>query len=146
MSKLFQLAAGALIAVGMSFAAQAADTTMKYKATLSSGEEVPPNPSTGKGNAELTLNTATKELTWNITFEGLSGDAVAAHIHGPADKGANAGVVVNLGTAGQPVKSPIAGKATLTDAQIADLNGGKHYVNIHTAMNKGGEIRGQIGK
>lgn len=146
MSKLFQLAAGTLIAVGMSFGAQAAEATAKYKATLSAAEEVPTNTSTGKGNAELTLNTATKELTWNITFQGLTGDAVAAHIHGPADKGANAGVVVSLVAAGQPVKSPLMGKATLTDAQIADLNAGKHYVNIHTPMNKGGEIRGQISK
>lgn len=145
MSKLFQLTAGALIAVGLSFGAHAADGTA-YKATLSSAEEVPPNPSTGKGAAEITLDAATKELSWNITFEGLTGDAVAAHIHGPADKGANAGVVVNLGVAGQPVKSPIVGKATLTDAQIADLNAGKHYVNIHTAAHKGGEIRGQIEK
>jgi hypothetical protein len=143
---LFKLAAGAVIAVGLSFAAHAADATMKYKATLSSGEEVPPNTSAGKGNADLTLNSATKELSWNISFEGLTGDAVAAHIHGPADKGANAGVVVNLGTAGQPVKSPLTGKATLTDAQIADLNAGKYYVNVHTAANKGGEIRGQVSK
>ena len=144
--KLFRFAASAVIAVGLSFAVHAADATMKYKATLSSGEEVPPNASTGKGNAELTLNSATKELSWNISFEGLSGDAVAAHIHGPADKGANAGVVVNFGTAGQPVKSPLTGKATLTDAQIADLNAGKYYVNIHTAANTGGEIRGQVSK
>lgn len=144
MSKLFKLTAGAVLAVGLSFAAHAAD--VKYKATLSSAEEVPPNPSTAKGQAEVTLNTETKELTWDISFEGLTGDAVAAHIHGPADKGANAGVVVNLGTAGQPVKSPLKGKATLTDAQIADLTAGKHYVNIHTPTNKGGEIRGQLMK
>lgn len=146
MSKLFQLAAGTLIAVGMSFGALAADATMKYTATMTSAEEVPPNASTGKGRAELTLNAATKELTWNVTWEGLTGDAVAAHIHGPADKGANAGVQVQLGVQGTPPKSPLTGKATLTDAQIADLNAGKFYVNIHTAMNKGGEIRGQIGK
>lgn len=144
MSRLFQLAAGALIAVGVSFAAQAAE--VKYRAALTSAEEVPPNPSTGKGNAEVTLNTDTKELTWNITWEGLTGDAVAAHIHGPADKGANAGVQVQLGVQGQPPKSPLTGKATLTDAQIADLNAGKLYVNIHTPMNKGGEIRGQLSK
>jgi hypothetical protein len=144
MSKLFQLAAGVVIAVGMSFSAQA--QSMKYTATMTSAEEVPPNASTGKGRAELTLNSATKELTWNITWEGLTGDAVAAHIHGPADKGANAGVQVQLGVQGTPPKSPLMGKATLTDAQIADLNAGKFYVNVHTPMNKGGEIRGQVSK
>ena len=40
--------------------------------------------------------------------------------------------------------SPIKGEATLTDAQIADLTGGKWYLNIHTAANRGGEIRGQV--
>ena len=42
--------------------------------------------------------------------------------------------------------SPIKGSATLTDAQAADLQAGKYYVNIHTAANKGGEIRGQVMK
>lgn len=144
MSKLLRLAAGTLVALGLACGAQAAETT--FKAALSSGEEVPPNTSTAHGEATVTLNSETKEISWNITFDGLSGDAIAAHIHGPADKGANAGVVVNLGMSGQPVKSPLTGTATLTDAQIADLEAGKHYVNIHTAMYKGGEIRGQIMK
>ena len=43
-----------------------------------------------------------------------------------------------------PTASPLSGTATLTDAQIADLNAGKWYVNVHTAANKGGEIRGQL--
>ena len=145
MSSMFQLAAGALIAVGMSFSAQA-QSMMKYATTMTSAEEVPPNASTGKGKAELTLDMASKELSWTITWEGLTGDAVAAHLHGPADKGANAGVAVQLGVQGTPPKSPLTGKATLTDAQIADLNAGKLYVNVHTAMNKGGEIRGQVSK
>jgi hypothetical protein len=32
----------------------------------------------------------------------------------------------------------------MTDAQLADLTSGKCYVNIHTAANKGGELRGQL--
>jgi hypothetical protein len=39
--------------------------------------------------------------------------------------------------------SPIKGTATLTAAQSADLLAGKWYVNLHTAANGGGEIRGQ---
>ena len=42
--------------------------------------------------------------------------------------------------------SPVEGSATLTDAQAADLVAGKYYVNIHTAANPGGEIRGQVTK
>ena len=42
--------------------------------------------------------------------------------------------------------TPIKGTATLTDAQAADLQAGKWYFNVHTAANKGGEIRGQVVK
>jgi hypothetical protein len=111
---------------------------VKFKADLSAGPGV---TSAGKGAATASLDTATKMLTWDVEYSGLSGPATAAHIHGPADPGANAGVVVpftgNLG-------SPIKGSATLTDAQIAQLEAGKWYVNIHTDANKGGEIRGQL--
>ena len=145
MTKMIRIAVGSLIAAGLAFAsANAAEH--KLKAALSTGAEVPPVTGAGKGAAEFTLNDATKEISWKITFEGLSGDAVAAHIHGPADATANGGVVASLGAAGAPVKSPIEGKATLTDAQVADVLAGKTYVNVHTMTNKGGEIRGQIGK
>ncbi len=46
----------------------------------------------------------------------------------------------------QGAEAPITGSATLTDAQLADLEAGRLYVNIHTAANPGGEIRGQIVK
>jgi Cu/Zn superoxide dismutase len=110
---------------------------------MSAAEEVPPNTSAGKGTAALTLDPAAKKVTWKVTWENLTGDAAAAHIHGPAAPGANAGVVAPLGAAG-PLKSPLEGSATLTDAQWADLIAGKDYINVHTAANKGGEIRGQI--
>jgi Cu/Zn superoxide dismutase len=116
--------------------------TKTFHATLSAQQEVPPTDSKGTGTATFTLDPASKKLTWNVTYSGLTGDAGAAHIHGPAAPGANAGVAVNLAPSG--VKNPITGSATLTDAQIADLAAGKDYINIHTAANKGGEIRGQI--
>jgi CHRD domain len=111
---------------------------IKFKADLSAGPSV---TSPGKGTASATLDTATKTLAWTVDYSGLSGPATAAHIHGPADPGANAGIVVPFtGDLGSPIK----GSATLTDAQIAQLEAGKWYVNIHTAANKGGEIRGQL--
>ncbi|TGV77116.1 CHRD domain-containing protein, partial [Mesorhizobium sp. M00.F.Ca.ET.158.01.1.1] len=69
--------------------------------------------------------------------------AVAAHIHGPAAMGENADPVIPFKG---KLKSPIKGSATLTDAQAADLEAGKYYVNVHTAAHKDGEIRGQIEK
>jgi hypothetical protein len=45
---------------------------------------------------------------------------------------------------GMPIASGASGASVLTDAQIADLNAGKWYVNVHTEANKGGEIRGQL--
>jgi hypothetical protein len=40
--------------------------------------------------------------------------------------------------------SPMKGSAVLTDAQVADLLAGKYYINIHTAANQAGELRGQV--
>jgi hypothetical protein len=114
---------------------------VKFHATLNSASEVPPKQTAGKGEATATLDTATKTLTYEITFSGLTGPATMGHFHGPAAAGANAGVVVPFAN---PVTSPIKGTATLTEAQIADLMAGKWYVNIHTAANPPGEIRGQM--
>lgn len=146
MTKLIRIAAGSLIAAGLAFtSANAAEH--KLHAMLSTGAEVPPVTGAGKGMAEFVLNDATKEISWKITFEGLSGPAIAGHIHGPADAKSNGGVVASLSTAapGTPLASPLEGKATLTDEQMAEVLGGKTYVNLHTMENKGGEVRGQIG-
>jgi len=114
---------------------------VKFKADLSAASEVPAVTSAGKGSATATLDTATKTLTWTVEYSGLSGPATAAHIHGPAAAGANAPVLIPFTG---DLASPIKGSATLTDAQISDLDAGKMYVNIHTAANKPGEIRGQL--
>jgi CHRD domain len=114
---------------------------INFKADLNGGNEVPPVTTAGKGGATASLNTATKMLTWSVDYSGMSGPVTAGHIHGPAAPGANAGVLVPLGT---NLASPIKGSATLTDAQISDLEAGRTYVNLHTDANKGGEIRGQL--
>jgi hypothetical protein len=114
--------------------------TVSYKIDLKGSEEVPANTGKGAGTAEVTYDSATKQLKWKVTYSGLTGPATMGHIHGPAEPGKNAPVVIPFAK----VDSPIEGSATLTDAQAADLVAGKLYVNIHTAENKGGEIRGQI--
>ena len=115
----------------------------KMKATLDGKAEVPPNASAGTGTADIDYDPATKKLSWKLTYSGLSGPATAAHFHGPAEAGKNGGVAVAIPNA---TSSPAEGSATLTDAQAADLTSGKYYVNVHTAANPGGEIRGQVGK
>lgn len=135
------LAATALLAVALSWGySQAATET--FHGTLSGGAEVPPVSGSGNGTASLTFDPATKMVTYNVTYTGLSGPAAAAHIHCGAAAGANAGVSVAF----PKPDSPITGSATLTDAQAADLEAGKCYVNIHTAANKGGEVRAQLTK
>jgi hypothetical protein len=111
-------------------------------ATMNAASEVPPNASTGTGNAVVKLDKATKTLSWTVTYSGLTGDATAAHFHGPATPGANAPVVVPIGMGSVP--NPATGSKVLTDDQITDLLAGKWYVNVHTKANPGGEIRGQV--
>ncbi|QQO17197.1 CHRD domain-containing protein [Bradyrhizobium diazoefficiens] len=132
----------AMVALGtMAFTGSA--SAEKLKATLDGKSEVPATTSSGKGTADLDYDAASKKLSWKLTYSGLSGPATAAHFHGPAEAGKNAGVMVPIPNA---ATSPVEGSATLTDAQAADLLGGKLYVNIHTAANPGGEIRGQVTK
>jgi CHRD domain-containing protein len=131
----------ATLALGIAFAGPA--FAEKMKATLDAKSETPPNASTATGMADINYDAASKKLTWKLTYSGLTGPATAAHFHGPAEPGKNAGVAVAIPNA---TTSPNEGSATLTDAQAADLLAGKYYVNVHTAANPGGEIRGQVTK
>jgi hypothetical protein len=134
---------GAIAAVAMLAASASFAEEVKMKADLTGAQEVPPVQSQGKGNAEVNFDTASKRLSWTVTYSGLSGPATAAHFHGPGEPGKNAGVAVPIPN---QTNSPVTGSATLTDAQAADLVAGRYYVNVHTAANPGGEIRGQVTK
>jgi hypothetical protein len=112
-----------------------------YQAAMSGAQEVPAASTPARGTAEVELNRATLELSWKVTYQGLTGPASAAHIHGPAAAGSNAGVVVPFTNV---TAQPIQGKTTITPAQAADLAAGRWYVNVHTAQYPGGEIRGQL--
>jgi hypothetical protein len=133
----------ATLVLGATFAFAGPAFAEKMKATLDGKSEVPPNTSAATGAADIDYDAASKKLSWKVTYTGLSGPATAAHFHGPAEAGKNAGVAVAIPNA---TSSPAEGSATLTEAQAADLAAGKYYVNIHTAANPGGEIRGQVTK
>lgn len=118
------------------------DAHMAAFSTQMTGQNQRPpvaTPATGRLVAALDKNTLL--FRWKLSYSGLSGPATAAHFHGPATVGANAGVALAFKG---PVKSPYEGRATLTPAQAADLLTGKWYANIHTPGHPGGEIRGQL--
>jgi hypothetical protein len=135
---------GAVSALALVFSGAAASAkTLHFATVLKGSEETPPNTTTGSGKLEATLDTVTKHFTYTVTDSGLTGPALAAHFHGPGGPGQAAGVALPVPKAAM-ASNPIKGEATLTDAQIADLEAGKWYFNIHTAANAGGEVRGQL--
>ena len=133
------VALAAFLTIGGLSAAFADDVV--YTAKLDGAAETPPNDSKGAGAVDAHFDTATKMLSWTVTYSGLSGPATMAHFHGPAPEGKAAGVMV-------PIKgelaSPIKGSATLTDEQAKALTDGQVYFNIHTDAHKAGEVRGQL--
>ena len=99
-----------------------------------------PPPANGGGSAAVMYDDSTNMLSWNISFSNLSGAAVAAHFHGPATPGMDAGIQVTIGG----LTSPSIGSAAITETQEAQLLGGLWYINYHTSACAGGEIRGQV--
>ncbi len=142
-STILRSTAAAIVFAGaLAFAAPSMAAMMTFKAALSGKSEVPPNATGGSGEVTATYDSDSKKLTWKGSYSGLTGPATAAHFHGPAPVGKNAGVMVPIA----PAASPLEGSATLTDAQAKALMDGDMYVNVHTAANKAGEIRGQLMK
>src|SRR5271165_1130433 len=85
---------GAASAVLLTAASPSSAATTGFKADMKGASEVPPNTTTGSGTVTATYDPATKELSWSGTFSGLTGPATAAHFHGPAETGKNAGVAI----------------------------------------------------
>jgi hypothetical protein len=119
--------------------------TFQLQATLTARAEVPkptgvPSGAGGSFTGRATEQGSRARLTWRLTFRNLSGRAMAAHIH--AGRPGKAGAVL-VGLCG-PCRSGQRGSATLTGAQLRSLRAGRTYVNVHTARNAAGEIRGQV--
>lgn len=130
------------VLVLFALAGSALAESVSYTAALKGGDEVPPNDSKGTGMVEAKYDTATMKFSYTITYSGLTGAATAAHFHGPAKPGANAGPIITL----ESLASPIKGEATLTAEQAKSLADGLWYLNVHTAAHPPGEIRGQLMK
>jgi hypothetical protein len=148
MRSLLLLAALLAIAgtfAGLTLAAGQADT-WKLTSTLNARAEVPKPTGVRPGAAGTFTGTAVvnanggAKIAWKLTFSKLTGAAVAAHIHiGTVGKAGN----VMVALCG-PCPSGKRGTATVTKAQLATIRAGRSYVNVHTAKNAAGEIRGQV--
>lgn len=107
-------------------------------------QEVPPNASPASGTAFGTYDSATMTLSIGTSATGFIGPVIAAHIHGPAAPGVSAGVVFPLSGATGSTSYSSADVFVLTPAHEAAFLGGLWYVNIHSTVFPGGEIRGQL--
>ena len=137
---LLVVAAAALAFAGLGMAASL--ETYKVSAKLVGSQETPKNKSKGTGSftGKVVEKGKSKTLTWKLTFKGLSGQAVAAHVHmGP--KGVSGPVVVPLCG---PCTSGAHGTAKITEKIVKAFETHKAYANVHTKKYPNGEIRGQI--
>ena len=137
---------GAVAALAVTaLALGAARDTYMVGAKLTAKAEVPapkgaPAAAKGSFTGSYVEHQDTATLTWRLTYSGLSGAGTAAHIH-MGKVGAAGPVIVPLCG---PCKSGQKGKATISESVIKALEAGKAYVNVHTAKNAAGEIRGQV--
>jgi hypothetical protein len=113
----------------------------RLSATLNAGQEVPKQVVKNQaGHGTFTGTLVGTKLTWKLTFAKLTGPATAAHIHlGGMGKSGN--VAVALCT---PCTSPATGTATISGSLLKTIERHGTYVNVHTAKNPNGEIRGQL--
>ncbi len=126
------------ISAAFLFVGTAAHAEMvKFTTEMTGTAAVPPTDSAATGTVELTLDTEAKTVAWVVTTEGMSGEPVASHVHGPATATEAAGPQIDT-------LATMAGTAPITDEQIADLTAGMYYYNVHTAKYPDGEIRGQL--
>jgi hypothetical protein len=135
--------AGVVVALAVTAFAGAAPRAkvIMAAAKLTAKEEVPAQVvKNAKASGSFTADITGTKITWTLKFSRLTGLATAAHIH-LGGMGKSGPVVVPLCG---PCKSPVKGSGKLTAALLKDLKTHKLYVNVHTAKNPNGEIRGQL--
>jgi len=113
---------------------------------MTGAQETPAITTSATGSIDANYNRLTKTLTYKVTFSGLSGNATAAHIHGLGEAGIKADIVQTF--SGFPAKTSGTYSGTLLAEEVRikeeDILAGRYYINIHTAANTQGEIRGQL--
>ena len=121
-----------------------ASAQQKFSVSVDSQQEVPVRPSNGKGSCVVTLNLTETQFTVVCNYSGTTTPVVAAHIHDAGPVGVNGPVRFNFAYTGGTSGTIGPLMFAVTPAQVADLRTGRWYVNIHTSMFTGGEIRGQV--
>ncbi len=136
------LAAGALLLglTGTPVPATAASKATDFTANLNAGQEVPAGTGNGMGVAYLNID-GQGRLCVSLSVQGLEGQIVAAHIHGPAAPGVSTDIIFDLKPKGSPINICVGPPDS---SQLKDLRKGLWYLNVHTSEVGGGEIRGQI--
>ncbi len=144
MHRLRFVTAFVVVIVGLCLFASPVEAAIFELTSMIDGlQTVPPTGSSGTGSGVITYDDATSELSWDISWGGLSGPVSVMHFHGPAAPGSNAGVQVNIGGI-SGTTSPTIGSTNISAGQAADLLSDLWYINIHTSQFPGGEIRGQV--
>jgi len=141
------IGAAAVIAAVVAASAFAAPTSPtrqeangKLTAFLTVNQAIPA-PKGARGTGTFTATVSGNTIKYRLTYKGLTGPAVAAHIHAALAGKANPAPAVALCG---PCKNGQTGSVTASAAVMKKILGGATYVNIHTPINGGGEIRGQI--
>jgi hypothetical protein len=120
------------------------DNMYTVSGNASGSQEVPAVSTTAAGTLTGTYNSNTNQLQYTINWNGLSGLITAAHFHGPASAGVNAGPIHDIVIGTNAVTGSTSATITVADSTEQHLLNGKVYYNLHTAANTGGEIRGQV--
>lgn len=146
---MFLALAGLLAACGDSpnDAGSQPDPTLNlaaYFTALSGAQENPPVLTVSEGNANFIVNVSSGQITGSVSTTDLT--ANVAHIH-TGEPGINGPIIIPLTqtAAGSGVWT-VPPNTTLSSAQLTALNAGGLYVNVHSDLYPGGQIRGQIGR
>jgi hypothetical protein len=136
-----------LVCLGpLAFALSASAAPIVFEFSLSGAQEVPPVTTPASGSAIVTLNPDTNLLEWDVSFSNLLGTYTNAHFHGPAMFGENAGVILGISqpeVVGQ-TSGQLTGSSFIDETFKQRILDGLTYINIHSSLHPGGEIRGQV--
>lgn len=149
-SRLMILGVIGLLALTAPMALAADPPTAAFGGALSGAQEVPAVATAATGEATVVISADNSTIWYVVDYSGLSGALAAAHIH-TGVAGVAGGVILPLVASASPMVGSLtatnftpSGAITTFAQAVAAIKTGAAYVNLHTAANPGGEIRGQL--